>query len=130
MQQPLGRHVAIKVLKASISPSSQLGKRFGREATLLSRLAHQNIPQVYATGEAEGRPYIAMELVEGISLHALLQKTKPLPHDVSTIIGLKLARTLEYVHLHGVVEPGFSRKPRVEFAIHQGIGRGGHMHLL
>src|SRR5688500_10756996 len=49
VQQPLGRHVAIKILKGSIAPSSQLGRRFAREAVLLSRLAHQNIPQVYDT---------------------------------------------------------------------------------
>src|SRR5688572_8819180 len=58
VQLPLGRHVAIKVLKASIAPSSQLGRRFTREAALLSRLAHQNIPQVYDIGEIETRPFI------------------------------------------------------------------------
>jgi hypothetical protein len=103
VQLPLGRHVAIKILKSSVSPTSQLGKRFGREAALLARLAHQNIPQVYNTGEIDGRPYITMELVEGISVLTLMQRVKILPPDVATIVGLKLARALEYVHLRGVI---------------------------
>jgi serine/threonine-protein kinase len=103
VQAPLGRPVAIKILKGSIATSSQLGRRFAREAELLSRLAHQNIPQVYDTGEIDGRPFITMELIEGLSLHALLQKTGTLPADVATIIGLKLARALEYIHLRGIV---------------------------
>jgi serine/threonine-protein kinase len=103
VQLPLGRAVAIKVLKSSVAPASQLGRRFGREAALLSRLAHQNIPQVYNTGDIDGRPYIVMELVEGRSLHALMQKLRTLPYDVATVIGLKIARALEYVHLRGVI---------------------------
>jgi serine/threonine-protein kinase len=103
VQGPLGRPVAIKVLKGSIATSSQLGRRFLREAELLARLAHQNIPQVYDAGEVEGRPFIVMELIEGISLHALLQKAGTLPADVATIVGLKLARALEYIHLRGIV---------------------------
>lgn len=118
VQAPLGRHVAIKVLKASVAPSSQLGKRFAREAALLSRLAHQNIPQVYGGGEIEGRPYIVMEIVEGTSLQALMQKARILPPDVAAAIGLKIARALEYVHLHGVVHRDL--KPSNVLVSHRG----------
>lgn len=103
VQISLQRPVAIKVLKNSIAPTSQLGRRFAREAELLARLAHQNIPQVYDTGEIHGRPFIVMELVEGITLHDLLKRTGPLPADVATIIALKIARALEYIHLRGIV---------------------------
>ena len=77
IQPSTGRAVAIKVLKASIASTSQLGRRFGREALLLSRFAHQNIPQVYETGEVNGRPFIVMELIEGPSLHALSSRRSP-----------------------------------------------------
>ena len=103
VQDHLSRSVAVKVLKGSISPASQLGKRFEREATLLARLAHQNIPQVYERGEIEGRPYIVIELVEGLSLAALMKRQAPLNADVATIIALKLARALEYIHLRGII---------------------------
>ncbi len=102
-QEHLSRSVAVKVLKASISSASQLGKRFEREAALLARLAHQNIPQVYERGESEGRPFIVMELVVGSSLAALAKRRSPMPPDVAAIIALKLARALEYIHLRGII---------------------------
>ncbi len=103
VQPSLGRPVAIKMLKSSVTTGSQLGRRFQREAVLLSRLAHQNIPQVYGSGEIDGRPYILLELIEGISLAQLLQPGGALPQDVASIIAHKLARALEYVHLRGIV---------------------------
>ena len=102
-QAHLGRAVAIKVLKGSISPASQLGKRFAREASLLARLAHQNIPQVFDCGDLDGRPFIVMELVEATSLAELLKKRSPLNAEVAGVIALKLARALEYIHLRGII---------------------------
>ena len=65
-QASLGRAVAVKLLKASVAPGSQLGQRFEREASLLAAMAHQNIPQVYDMGTtSEGRPFLVIELVEG-----------------------------------------------------------------
>src|SRR4051812_7491410 len=118
VQHPLERPVAIKILKASIAPQSQLGQRFGREAVLLSTLAHQNIPQVYDTGEIDGRPYIVMELIEGTSLLDLLKRARTLPTGVAVIIGLKLARALEYIHLRGIVHRDL--KPSNVLVSHRG----------
>lgn len=102
-QEGLPREVAVKVLKASVAPGSQLGQRFGREATLLAPMNHQNLPQVYDAGEWEGRSFIVLELIEGLSLSQLQKRTGPLPSEVATIVALKLARALEYVHLRGIV---------------------------
>ncbi len=105
-QDPLGREVAVKLLKASVAPGSQLGVRFDREASLLASMAHQNIPQVHDAGVTpEGRPFIVMELVDGLSLGALCKRSpsEQLPCDVAAVIALKLARALEYVHLRGVI---------------------------
>jgi eukaryotic-like serine/threonine-protein kinase len=104
--EPLGREVAVKLLKSSVAPGSQLGVRFDREAALLASMAHQNIPQVHDAGiTPEGRPFIVMELVDGLSLGALTKKSpgEQLPCDVAAVIALKLARALEYVHLRGVI---------------------------
>ncbi len=103
VQESLDRDVAVKVLKASVSPGSPLGVRFEREGALLASLAHQDIPQVYDRGVMDTRPYIVMELVEGISLRALSKRVGALPSDIATLIAHKIARALEYVHFNGIV---------------------------
>lgn len=102
-QRALTRSVAIKVLKPSITPASQLGKRFLREANLLSRISHQNVPHVYDAGESEGRPYIVMELIEGPSLRKVMDASGALPVDTAVAIARELASALAHVHALGVV---------------------------
>jgi eukaryotic-like serine/threonine-protein kinase len=105
-QDPPGRDVAVKLLKASVAPGSQLGVRFEREAALLASMAHQNIPQVYDAGiTPEGRPFMVMELVDGLPLSALMKRSpnETIACEVATVIALKIARALEYVHLRGVI---------------------------
>ncbi|MBL8602268.1 MAG: serine/threonine protein kinase [Myxococcales bacterium] len=100
------REVAVKFLKASVAPGSQLGQRFSREATLLAGFTHQNIPQVFAQGQTDdGRPYLVMEFVDGWTLQdvRLQAPDGQLPADVASIFALKIARALEHIHLRGVV---------------------------
>jgi serine/threonine-protein kinase len=95
--------VAVKVLKASVAPSSPLGQRFQREGELLGTLAHQNIPQVYESGDQDGRRYLVLERVDGWNLAALMKRHGPFPAEVATALALRLARALEYVHLQGIL---------------------------
>ena len=67
-QRALSRPVAIKMLLAGPFASSQELERFRRETAALACLRHPNIVQVYDAGDVDGRPYYAMELVEGGSL--------------------------------------------------------------
>ena len=123
-QLSLGRAVAVKVLKASVTPGSPLGRRFEREGALLATLAHQNIPQVIDAGRtAEGRPFLVIELVEGTTLAALREGGAPMATDVATLVALKVARALEFAHLRGIVhrdvKPGnvlISRRGEVKLA--------------
>jgi hypothetical protein len=102
-QRSLDRAVAIKALKPSITPGSQLGRRFLREASLLSRVLHQSVPHVYDAGECEGRPYIVLELIEGPSLRKVMEPGRGLPVDTAVAIAFELATALAHVHALGLV---------------------------
>ena len=64
----LGRRVAVKVISSRVAPDAQSKARFLREARTLATIEHPHVVRVYSFGEVEGRPYLAMEYVEGETL--------------------------------------------------------------
>ena len=99
----IGRDVAIKFLHASLCEGEDYRARFLQEARAAGGLSHPNIVIVHDVGEIEGRPYMAMELLSGTSLAEELETTKTIPVRDTVVMGIQLARALDYAHSKGIV---------------------------
>jgi serine/threonine-protein kinase len=100
-QVSLKRTVGLKMLQNAAADSSSLA-RFRAEAEAVAQLQHPNIVQIYEIGEHQGRPFFAMELVEGISLaQALVRNLFPLRETAALIA--TLARAVHYAHERGII---------------------------
>ena len=105
----LGRQVAIKFIAADIAADPTATERLAREARLTSSLNHPNIVTVHDVGEAEGRPFLVMELVEGQSLHdALAAGAMPMARAID--LAAQIADGLAAAHDAGVIHRDL--KPR------------------
>ncbi|MFC8454401.1 serine/threonine-protein kinase [Kitasatospora sp. NPDC057223] len=100
VDERLNREVALKVLRPG--STADTARRFGTEARVLARLRHPGLVEVYDYGTAAERPYLVLELVEGPTLAAEV-RTAPLPAADVRRLGHDLAKTLAFVHAHGVV---------------------------
>jgi predicted ATPase len=99
--ESLGRDVALKFPRQLQAPGQDAIRRFELEARAASSLNHPNIITIHEIGEAEGRRFIAMELVEGRPLSALIGQ--PLPPGELVRIGRQLAQALAVAHAAGIV---------------------------
>ncbi|WP_143742494.1 protein kinase domain-containing protein [Roseateles chitinivorans] len=99
----IGRDVAIKFLHASLCEDDEYRARFLREARASGGLSHPNIVTVHDVGEVDGRPYMAMELLDGEPLADLLEPGQPLPIRDTVVMAIQLARALDYAHKRGIV---------------------------
>jgi tetratricopeptide (TPR) repeat protein len=95
------RLVALKMILAG-RPGRERLARFRSEVELIARLRHPHVVQVYEAGEHDGRPYYAMELVEGGSLAEQLAAA-PLPAPAAARLVQTLARAVQHAHDKGVV---------------------------
>jgi tetratricopeptide (TPR) repeat protein/tRNA A-37 threonylcarbamoyl transferase component Bud32 len=101
-QPRLDRLVALKMIRAGEHASAEERRRFDLEARAVARLHHSHIVHIYELGEAEGRPFFAMEYVAGTSLSRRLDGT-PWPAGPAAALVEVLARAVHYAHGQGIV---------------------------
>lgn len=101
----LGRHVAIKLVKTRGSSEGLLRERLLREAQALAQLSHPNVISVHDVGIHDDRVFIAMELVEGVSLRHWLEQPRTWRETLRVLIAA--GRGLAAAHSSGIVHRDF-----------------------
>jgi Protein kinase domain len=102
-QLGLDRPVAIKVPTFDVVDDPVLKKRFVREARAAARVRHPGVVTIYGVGELpDGRPFLAMELLDGVSLAEALDHG-PLPVERALALARQIALALAETHAAGVV---------------------------
>ncbi|HTQ42721.1 MAG TPA: serine/threonine-protein kinase [Polyangiaceae bacterium] len=112
-QAPLGRRVALKVVRLPSGPDSADGerpeyfrKRFFREASILAKMQHPNVVTIHDYGRIEGQPeryFMAMEYLDGMTLAQCIDSRAPLPADETLRLLRQVARGLREAHRLGAV---------------------------
>jgi serine/threonine protein kinase len=100
----IGKRVAIKVLGKDILVGREAVSRFVQEARAVNEIRHRNIVDIFASGELpDGRPYLVMELLEGLPLSTYIKENGPLPFSLLVDLSGQLCRALSAAHDNGIV---------------------------
>ena len=98
----LERDVALKVLPHDFASDPVRLARFVREAKLLAALNHPSVAAIYGLEEAEGRPFLVLELAQGEDLASPIARGR-VPPDEAVAIAKQIAEAFEAAHEKGIV---------------------------
>src|SRR5687767_14820871 len=100
----LGRKVALKVMRSALGDRADLQARFEQEARAATAIGHPSIVDVFDLGRcADGRPYMAMELLTGLTLAERLEIDGPLPWREAIELGAQVLSALAAAHGRGII---------------------------
>jgi serine/threonine protein kinase len=116
----LGRKVALKVLDRQRCRSHEAASRFRHEARVVAQLRHPNLVQIHDFGvSSDGRPYYAMEYLEGETLADRVARQGRLPWTEAVGLCIQACQALETAHALGVIHRDI--KPQNLFLTHDGV---------
>lgn len=102
-QRSPDRRLALKLINPAFADDESFRQHFLREATAAAAIDHPHILPVYDAGEADGVLFIAMRLVDGEDLRAILRAPDPMPLErIATIVG-QIGEALDAAHARGLV---------------------------
>jgi serine/threonine protein kinase len=120
-QAPLGRLCAVKILNPNYAGEQdpEFHKRFFLEASIASKLTHPNTVTIFDYGRTEDDIYyMAMEFLDGVTLHRAIREAGRLPEERVAHIGRQICRALREAHTLGVIHRDL--KPANIFLVNHG----------
>ena len=100
----LDRTVAVKIINPEFASNNDVNQRFVREAKLMAKLRHPRAAMIYDSGTLpDGRLFIVMEFVEGITLADVLKKEGRIPYQKAVEIAVSICDVLSEAHKLGII---------------------------
>jgi serine/threonine-protein kinase len=103
MDERLDREVALKVMRPDLAKNESFVKRFHREARSAAQLSHPNVVGVYDQGEDDGHVFLAMEMVNGLTLRQVMESEGPLTPRAALDIIDPVLQALGAAHSAGLI---------------------------